>query len=157
MFFWGDIEAHKTQICDVVNSTLDLAEPLTPTALVFKKVGFDWGMKNESPLEKVPFFEKNRRKARFHELSETTAMFPKNKSEYGVRLFSHRLDCKNEACDVFDSICKDQKLKIRSHQEQGPTTPMRPGLTPMSQKRSAQSPLLLQSQAKRALKFNQDN
>ena len=41
--------------------------------------------------------------------------------------------------------------------EQGPTTPMRPGLTPLSQKRCAESPLLSQGQAKRALQFKDDH
>lgn len=156
--FWYKTEVFKEQICDEVNRKLVFENPLTPDDLVFKKgPTYDWGMKNESPLEKVPFFEKNSKKPQFHNLSSTTSMFPANPAEFGVRLFNKRLDCKNESCEAFDRICREEKLKIRSHQEQGPTTPMRPGLTPLSQKRCAQSPLLLQSQAKRALKFKDDH
>jgi len=155
--FWSKTEACKTRICQAVNKNLGhISAPLTTDDLVFKKgPTYDWGMKNASPLEKVPFFEKNSKKPQFHNLSATTSMFPANPAEFGVRLFNKRLDCKNESCQEFDVICKEEKLKIRSHQEQGPTTPMRPGLTPLSQKRCAQSPLLLQSQAKRALQFKE--
>jgi len=156
--FWTKTDGYKKRICDAVNQKLKHIKPLTPDDLVFKKgPTYDWGMKNESPLEKVPFFEKNSKKPQFHKVSATTSMFPANPAEFGVRLFNKRLDCKNESCAAFDVICKEEKLKIRSHQEQGPTTPMRPGLTPLSQKRCAQSPLLSQSQAKRALQFQDDH
>jgi len=67
-------------------------------------------------LEKVPFFEKNSKEPQFHNLSATTSMHPANPAEFGVRLFTKRLDCKNESCAAFTRICDEEKLKIRSHQ-----------------------------------------
>ena len=96
---WNKTEAYKIRICKEVNQNLKhMIDPLTPEHLVFKKgPTYDWGMKNESPLEKVPFFEKNSKKPQFHKVSATTSMFPANPAEFGVRLFNKRLDCKNES------------------------------------------------------------
>ena len=96
---WNKTEAYKIRICKEVNQNLKhMIDPLTPEHIVFKKgPTYDWGMKNESPLEKVPFFEKNSKKPQFHKVSATTSMFPANPAEFGVRLFNKRLDCKNES------------------------------------------------------------
>ena len=96
--FLDETEAYKAKICDDVNQQPCVNNLLSPDDLVFKKgPSYDWGMKNESPLEKVPFFDKNSKKPRFHKVSATTSMFPANPAEFGVRLFNKNLDCKNES------------------------------------------------------------
>ena len=96
--FLDETEVYKAKICDEVNQQPGVTNLLVPDDLVFiKGPSYDWGMKNESPLEKVPFFDKDSTTPRFHNLSATTSMHPANPAEFGVRLFNKNLDCKNES------------------------------------------------------------
>ena len=75
---------------------------------------FDWGMKSDDPISKIPFHNKEKSLLIYRQTREIQATAPEHFQERGIRLYLNNKSAENEVKQAFDELCAKEKVLTRN-------------------------------------------